>query len=556
MQRCARVETLENRTLLAAAAVIYGSMPIVTGSTVSNVLVRIAAGDKAPSSTDGTDFSYMYGGGETSRTFVIKNTGNMDMTIALPSISGPGAAAFSLSGTPPETVIAAGATQQFGIKFSPVAAGDYQATITVHRDGATSDYAFAIDGKCVDTQLLDGGLRIATVNAGTGTAVAADDTVLKVNYTGWRWADGLVFDSSLNKGRTPFTFDLGVGSVIQGWDKGMIGAKVGEKRVLFVPYTLGYGDQGASVAIPGHTDLIFSTQVVAMVTTVQDFRSAFSTTGNGHVIASGRTSWTHVDGTAFYSSRSSASAAYKSVTHTFILDLGDPVVLEALQGNIAGGRSSNFYVTKTKLLGGGRMSVSVTYYPTTTTAPAVPGSVKDDQLIFGVGIGEHGSYSIPLHGETLADGVKLTKTSLSVAGTAGADTATLAEANHVLSVTLNGVKNSFNVDDLTGIAVKAGAGNDTITADTVTHGMRLDGGAGDDVIKGGSGNDTIIGGIGNDVLTGGAGGDSLVGGAGTNTFYADDSVADTLDGAGGVNNVGKWDDGIDLLLRGTPTKLI
>jgi hypothetical protein len=289
----------------------------------------------------------------------------------------------------------------------------------------------------------------------------------------------------------------------------------------------------------------------------QDFRSSFSATGNGHVIAAGDTSWTHLDGTAFYSPRLSGATPYKPVTHTFIINLGDPVALEAIEGGILGDGRNYFRVSKTKTLSGGRMSVSITYYPSlSSTTPAAAGSVEDAQFVFAVAYGKYGGYSISLHGETLAPGVKLTKAGLSVTGTSSADTATLAQADHLLNLTLNGVTNSFYADDLASITVKAGDGNDVITAGTVTRSMRLDGGAGDDSITGGSGNDTLIGGKGNDVLTGGAGNDLLTGGAGTNTFYAGDGVADTLDSAGGLNNVGVWDGGIDILLHGTPTKLV
>ena len=77
-----------------------------------------------------------------------------------------------------------------------------------------------------------------------------------VNYTG-TLEDGSVFDSSLKAGRGPFTFTLGVGSVIKGWDFGVKGMKVGGKRTLTIPPELGYGSRGAGNVIPPNATLIF-----------------------------------------------------------------------------------------------------------------------------------------------------------------------------------------------------------------------------------------------------------------------------------------------------------
>jgi FKBP-type peptidyl-prolyl cis-trans isomerase len=82
-----------------------------------------------------------------------------------------------------------------------------------------------------------------------------------VNYTG-SLENGTVFDSSLNPGREPFTFTLGVGSVIKGWDLGVKGMKVGGKRKLTIPPELGYGDQGAGDVIPPGATLIFDVELL------------------------------------------------------------------------------------------------------------------------------------------------------------------------------------------------------------------------------------------------------------------------------------------------------
>lgn len=558
------VEMLENRTLLAAVPVVYGAVPTVSadGNSVSESLVKIANHDSKPSTSDGTAYSYMYEGGETVRTFVIKNSGDQSMTILAPAISGKGAAAFSIQTAPTSLTIAPGESQRFSVRFSAATAGKYSAAIVVHKEAAAgsaaSIYTFGINGVCVTTQVLDGGLRIATIKAGKGAPVVTG-TLVDMNYTGWRKADGLVFDSSLLPGRRSFGVTLGNGNVIDGWEQGLLGMTKGEERVLFIPSALAYGASGRGATIPSDADLIFDTSLVAMA--LPGFRSEMSLSGNGHVITSGGTSYSITDGTAFYSYPSRGS--YGVVQHDFILDLRSAAAFSVFDWDISGTNAVNFKLAAAKDLGPGKVRLTFAYIPstpatsTTPAIPAVPGLAMDAVFRFAVEYNAYPTiYTFALHGQTLAAGVKLSKTSLSITGTANADTVVLAEANHVLSVTSGGVTNSFNVDGLTKISVKAGAGNDTITAATVTHGMLLDGGAGDDSITGGSGNDTIIGGVGNDLMTGGAGSDLLIGGSGTNTFHADDAIADTLDSAGGVDNLGTWDDGIDTLLHGTPTKLL
>ena len=102
---------------------------------------------------------------------------------------------------------------------------------------------------------MDNGLIIENMEIGDGTE-AQDYNKVVVNYTG-KLEDGSIFDSSLNPGRGPFTFTLGVGSVIKGWDIGVKGMKVGGRRRLTVPPELGYGDKGAGSVIPPGAILIF-----------------------------------------------------------------------------------------------------------------------------------------------------------------------------------------------------------------------------------------------------------------------------------------------------------
>lgn len=86
--------------------------------------------------------------------------------------------------------------------------------------------------------------------------------VLNMHYTG-KLEDGTEFDSSIPRNR-PFTFTLGTGQVIKGWDQGLLGMCEGEKRKLVIPAELGYGDRGAPPNIPGGATLIFEVELLSI----------------------------------------------------------------------------------------------------------------------------------------------------------------------------------------------------------------------------------------------------------------------------------------------------
>ncbi len=102
-------------------------------------------------------------------------------------------------------------------------------------------------------------LEIEILKQGYGKEAKDRDTV-SVHYTGFL-ADGTKFDSSLDKGR-PFSFTLGAGQVIKGWDLGVKGMKIGEKRRLVMPPELGYGAAGAGGVIPPNSTLIFEVELL------------------------------------------------------------------------------------------------------------------------------------------------------------------------------------------------------------------------------------------------------------------------------------------------------
>lgn len=112
----------------------------------------------------------------------------------------------------------------------------------------------------IDTQDIQD-LKIVDVKVGTG-AKAKPGELVRVHYTGWL-EDGTKFDSSVDRNE-PFEFPLGAGYVIQGWDRGVAGMKVGGVRRLFIPSQLAYGDRGAGSVIPPNATLIFEIQLLGV----------------------------------------------------------------------------------------------------------------------------------------------------------------------------------------------------------------------------------------------------------------------------------------------------
>ena len=106
---------------------------------------------------------------------------------------------------------------------------------------------------------MSDGLKYTDDQVGTGAEAVAGKTV-SVHYTGWL-TNGQKFDSSRDRGQ-PFSFPLGAGRVIKGWDEGVAGMKVGGKRTLTIPPELGYGARGAPGAIPPNATLKFEVELL------------------------------------------------------------------------------------------------------------------------------------------------------------------------------------------------------------------------------------------------------------------------------------------------------
>ena len=105
------------------------------------------------------------------------------------------------------------------------------------------------------------GLMIEELAVGDGAVAKSGDQVT-VHYTGWL-TNGSKFDSSHDR-RDPFSFSLGRGNVIAGWDEGVAGMKVGGKRKLTIPPGLGYGARGAGGVIPPNATLVFEVELLSV----------------------------------------------------------------------------------------------------------------------------------------------------------------------------------------------------------------------------------------------------------------------------------------------------
>lgn len=147
----------------------------------------------------------------------------------------------------------------FGILFSLTVALAAQtstrATTPARRPNTSAPTKVTGDG--VKT---DDGLQYWEVKVGTGP-VANDGDHIKVHYTGW-FTSGKKFDSTVDANQ-PYSFNLGKGEVIKGWDEGIVGMKVGGKRQLRIPPELAYGDKGYKNIIPPNSTLIFDVQLLA-----------------------------------------------------------------------------------------------------------------------------------------------------------------------------------------------------------------------------------------------------------------------------------------------------
>ena len=138
--------------------------------------------------------------------------------------------------------------------------GDATSSPAAADTGTAPDAAAILDQVHPDRAEPPTALGVVDLVEGTGAAATAGDRVT-VHYVGVRWSDGGTFDASWTRGQT-FSFILGAGQVIAGWDQGVEGMQIGGRRVLTIPPGLAYGDRGAGGVIgPGET-LVFVVDLV------------------------------------------------------------------------------------------------------------------------------------------------------------------------------------------------------------------------------------------------------------------------------------------------------
>ena len=121
--------------------------------------------------------------------------------------------------------------------------------------------AMAMDKPEGKEVVTSSGLKYIDQKTGEGDEAKSGD-VVTVHYTGWL-TDGKKFDSSLDRNQ-PFTFKLGAGQVIEGWDKGVAGMKPGGKRKLTIPPGLAYGNQSVGGVIPSNSTLVFEVELLSI----------------------------------------------------------------------------------------------------------------------------------------------------------------------------------------------------------------------------------------------------------------------------------------------------
>jgi FKBP-type peptidyl-prolyl cis-trans isomerase len=126
--------------------------------------------------------------------------------------------------------------------------------------------AGATEKTAVNASTVPTELGITDVKVGTGPAIAAGQTAV-VHYTGWLYSPtahdhkGKKFDSSRDR-NDPFSFSVGGGEVIGGWDQGVVGMQAGGQRQLVIPPSLGYGARGAGGVIPPNATLLFDIELL------------------------------------------------------------------------------------------------------------------------------------------------------------------------------------------------------------------------------------------------------------------------------------------------------
>lgn len=532
-----------------------GSASVYGGNGLASK-VLISKNDTTPTMGDSTDFGYTNigtNGYTISRTFSIENTGGAPLTlkstdtVVLEGIDGYDSSAFSVKSQPSSIVLqqsgSSGNATTFTINFKPTTAGFKKATVKVLGENGDSIYSFVISGTgLVGTPLTytpttgtPSTMEYATTISGSGTA-ATDGSAVSVYYSGYL-LDGTPttkfnFDSR-SVGSTPFDVKIGAGAVIKGWDTGLKGMQVGETRYLFIPADMAYGASGSG-SIPANSPLIFKVDMVR-------FGSAggFTVTGNGQTISNGDITPAATDFTDF-----GIASVNVPITRKFNFGgtsgalSGVDVVIDAADGPFTVVSKSGTDVVLQFLptaVGEATAKISIT--------PQAVGATP---------------YTFTVKGSTYnADktGVAFSYDAIYIKGTAENDTlkvaAVTSSSGTKYKITYNGTTWDEDIAPVTGVSIsritmEGGDGDDVLEAtNSVTLGVSLSGGAGNDTLTGSAGSDTLDGGAGDDSLRGLGGSDSLIGGAGNDSMEGS-AGNDTFSGGLGADTM-KGGDGTDLV---------
>ena len=523
--------------------------PVIYGGNGLGSQITIANNDTTPTRGDSTDFGYDNvnlgtNGYTVTRTFSLANPGTAAITlqsanpVILEDIAGFDSTGFSVKTQPSISVIAAQqgitvSSTTFTISFEPTSAGLKEATVKVLAQDGSTLYSFVVSGTGLTGTSLSGTatdgtnatMEYATTLSGSGPAATNGSTV-DVYYSGYL-IDGnpttkFNFDSR-SSGSTPFQVNIGAGSVIKGWDLGLVGMQAGETRVLFIPAVLAYGATGSSPNIPANAPLIFEVQMVRFTG-----GGGFTVTGNSKTINNGDTVASPTDFTDF-----GIASLNVPISRTFTISSTQGPLTDVI-ATVDG--SAEFSVVSHS-----GTSVVVQFLPTAV------GQVNATLSITSTAAGST-PYTFAIMGNTYDTGVGVAFSydAIIVQGTAADDTAkvTATSTSGVLTytVTLNGVAFAPTFTSVTGVSIArimmdGGAGNDKLEVDnSVSLPASLTGGDGNDTLIGSSGNDTLAGGAGNDSLTGNGGNDSLTGGDGDDTLLGGDGN-DTLSGGFGADSI-------------------
>jgi peptidylprolyl isomerase len=181
------------------------------------------------------------------------------------------------------------------------------------------------------------GLQYLDEKEGTGATPNSGQSCI-MHYTGWLWennAKGKEFDSSIKRGE-PFTFHVGTGQVIKGWDEGVATMKVGGKRALLIPAELGYGARGAGGVIPPNATLYFEVELLGvMQKTDSGLEYRDLTVGTGATPRRGQTCVVHYTGWLWRNSKGRKFDSSKDRGEPFSFTIGEGGVIKGWDEGVA-----------------------------------------------------------------------------------------------------------------------------------------------------------------------------------------------------------------------------